>query len=160
MVAYNLATRTFSLPLQVSDPDKHHGTCVTHVPWCMPGSLISGFLCSQWRGNVPGIPSACATRNLAYLVKGPWCWPSPPAQYSGLNNGMIQTLCCQPIKWPSAGNDSRKEVSNPKPLFICRGLYESHTKSQQDCFHNDELQAYFRHVLITIDDPTGQYRIV
>ena len=23
-----------------NDPDMHHGTCVTHVPWCMPGSLI------------------------------------------------------------------------------------------------------------------------
>ena len=22
----------------VSDPDMHHGTCVTHVPWCMSGS--------------------------------------------------------------------------------------------------------------------------
>ena len=33
----------------VSDPDMHHGTCVTHVPWCMPGSLTSGFLWSWWR---------------------------------------------------------------------------------------------------------------
>ena len=23
---------TFSRPLQVGDPDMHHGTCVTHVP--------------------------------------------------------------------------------------------------------------------------------
>ena len=23
--------------------------------------------------NVPGIPGACATRNFAYLVRGPWC---------------------------------------------------------------------------------------
>ena len=28
----------------------HHGTCVTHVPWCMPGSLSSSFLLS-WRGG-------------------------------------------------------------------------------------------------------------
>ena len=28
---------TFSPPPRVSDPDKHHGTCMTHVPWCMPG---------------------------------------------------------------------------------------------------------------------------
>ena len=33
----------------VSDPDMHHGTCVTHVPWCMPGSLTSGFFGSRWR---------------------------------------------------------------------------------------------------------------
>ena len=26
----------FSSPPRVSDPDMYHGTCVTHVPWCMP----------------------------------------------------------------------------------------------------------------------------
>ena len=34
---------TFSPPPPFSDPDMHHGTCVTHVPWCMPGSLTSGW---------------------------------------------------------------------------------------------------------------------
>ena len=48
---------TFSPPPRVSDPDMHHGTCVTHVPWCMPGSLTSGFLWSRWRGV--GSPSSC-----------------------------------------------------------------------------------------------------
>ena len=33
----------------------HHGTCVTHVPWCMSGSLTRGD-----GENVPGIPGACA----------------------------------------------------------------------------------------------------
>ena len=42
---------TFSPPLRVSDPDMHHGTCVTHVPWCMPWSLTSSFLWNQWRGK-------------------------------------------------------------------------------------------------------------
>ena len=42
---------TFSPPPWVSDPDVHHGTCVTHVPWCMPGLLTSGFLWSRWRGK-------------------------------------------------------------------------------------------------------------
>ena len=50
----------------LSDPDKHHGTCVTHVPWCMSGSLTHGG-----GENVPGIPGACATRNFTYLVTGP-----------------------------------------------------------------------------------------
>ena len=40
---------TFSPPPRASDPDMHHGTCVTHVPWCMPGSLTSGWLWSRWR---------------------------------------------------------------------------------------------------------------
>ena len=39
----------------VSDPGMHHGTCVTHVPWCMSGSLTRGG-----GENVPGIPGACA----------------------------------------------------------------------------------------------------
>ena len=42
---------TFSPPPRVSDPDMHHGTFVSHVPWCMPGSLTSGFLWSRWRGK-------------------------------------------------------------------------------------------------------------
>ena len=42
---------TFSPPPRVSGPVRHHGTCVTHVPWCMSGSLTSGFLWSRWRGK-------------------------------------------------------------------------------------------------------------
>ena len=42
---------TFSLPLRFSDPDTHHGTCVTHVTWCMSGSLTRCFLWSRWRGK-------------------------------------------------------------------------------------------------------------
>ena len=38
----------FPLP-RVSDPDMHQGTCVTYVPWCMPGSLTSGFIWNRWR---------------------------------------------------------------------------------------------------------------
>ena len=42
---------TFSPPPRVSDPDMHHGTCVKHVPWCMPGSRNIFFLWSRWRGK-------------------------------------------------------------------------------------------------------------
>ena len=42
---------TFSPSPRVSDPDMHHGTCLTHVPWCMLGSLTSGFLWSRWQGK-------------------------------------------------------------------------------------------------------------
>ena len=46
---------TFSPPPRVSDPDMHLGTRVTHVPWCMPGSLTSGFIWRRWRG-FPAFP--------------------------------------------------------------------------------------------------------
>ena len=41
---------TFSPPPRVSNTDMHQGMCVTHVPWCMPGSLTSGFLWNPWLG--------------------------------------------------------------------------------------------------------------
>ena len=62
---------TFSPPPQVSVPDMHHGTYVTHVPWCMPGSLINGFLWLVGGGeNIPFIPGACTTHTFTYLVRG------------------------------------------------------------------------------------------
>ena len=49
---------TFSPSAQVSDPGMHHGTCVTHVPWCMPGSLTNGFLWNRRRGKTfPAFPA-------------------------------------------------------------------------------------------------------
>ena len=47
--------RRFQRRPLVSDPGMHHGTCVTHVPWCMSGSLTCGH-----GENVPGIPGTCA----------------------------------------------------------------------------------------------------
>ena len=49
----------------VSDPGMYNGTCVTRVPLCMSGSLTRGG-----GENVPGIPSACATRKFTYLQAG------------------------------------------------------------------------------------------
>ena len=48
----------------VSDPGMHHGTCVTHVPWCMSESPTGGG-----GENVPG---ACVTHKFTYLARGPW----------------------------------------------------------------------------------------
>ena len=69
----------------VSDPGMHHGTCVTHVPWCMSGLLTRGD-----GENVPGICGACATRNLTHLVRGPlYSMPNFGAAIS------INCLCMQ-----------------------------------------------------------------
>ena len=54
----------FSPPPRVSDPDIHHGTCVTHVPWYMPGSLTSGFLWSRRRGKT--FPAFSALRQQSF----------------------------------------------------------------------------------------------
>ena len=52
----------------VSDPGMHHGTCVTHVPWCMSGSLTCGG-----GANVPSITGACATRNFGIWQEAHAC---------------------------------------------------------------------------------------
>ena len=60
---------TFFPPPRVSDPDMHYGTCVTHVPWCMPGSLTSGFFWSRWRGKRFQHSRRVRTRNFTYLLR-------------------------------------------------------------------------------------------
>ena len=59
---------TFSPSPQVSDFDMHHGTCVTHVPWCMAGSLTSGFLWKRRRGKLSRLSRRM--RNLQFYVSG------------------------------------------------------------------------------------------
>ena len=55
-------------PPRVSDPDMHHGTCAMHVPWCMSGSLSSGFLWSRWWGKRS--QHARRMRNPQFCVSG------------------------------------------------------------------------------------------
>ena len=63
---------TFSPPPRVSDPDIHHGTCVTHLPQCMLDRWITVSFDVGDRENVPGIPGASATRKFTYLVRSQW----------------------------------------------------------------------------------------
>ena len=69
--------RRFQRKPLVSDPGMHHGTCVTHVPWCMSGSLA----CSE-RGKRSRHSRRMRTRNFAYLARGP---------YHNINSGSFKT---------------------------------------------------------------------
>ena len=59
--------RRFRRKPLVSEPGMHHGTCVTHVPWCMSGSLTCGG-----GENVLGIPGACAPAILRIWQEAHW----------------------------------------------------------------------------------------
>ena len=59
---------TFSPPPRVSNPDVHQCTCVTHVPWCMPGLLTSGYIRSHWRRKCSR--HSRRMRNTQYSVSG------------------------------------------------------------------------------------------
>ena len=83
------APGTFSPPPRVSDLDKHHGTCVTHVPWCMPGSLTSGFLCSRWRGKRSQHSRRMRNPIFAYLVRDPCRWYFRSKDRSSFSQGVV-----------------------------------------------------------------------
>ena len=74
--------RRFQRKLLVSDPGMHHGTCVTHVPWCMSGSLTCGD-----GENVPGIPGACAPAILRI-------WQEAHKKRSLDITRMNRSICC------------------------------------------------------------------
>ena len=53
-----------SPPPRVIDPDMHHGTCVTHVPWCTPGSVTRGFPLKSVVGKTfPAFPALAQPAN-------------------------------------------------------------------------------------------------
>ena len=71
----------------------HHSTCVTHVPWCMPGSLASGFLWSQWRRNRSR--HSRRMRNLQFYVSG-----KRSIAVHIIND--VLTICCLQLDMPFA----------------------------------------------------------
>ena len=78
----------------VSDPGMHHGTCVTHAPWCMSGSLTRGD-----GKNVPGIPGACAIRGFTHLARGP-CWRRFNYGMIGCENEvLVISATASPSRW-------------------------------------------------------------
>ena len=132
---------TFSPPPLVSDPDMHHGTSVTHVPWCMPGSLTSGFLWSLWRGNVSGIPGACATHNFTYLVRGP-ChqkWACCTCRGSHAKD------LCQISPW-FASNKKIREINHKNGNCCNIGETRSHIVHYtiSDCFYDPHFLSCCR----------------
>ena len=78
--------RRFQRKPLVSDPGMHHGTCVTHVPWCMSGSLTCGD-----GENIPGIPGACAPAILRI-------WKEAHSEHICFNNHLMH-VCYWWITW-------------------------------------------------------------
>ena len=94
---------TFSPPPRVSDPDMRHGTCVTHVPWCMPGTLTSGFLSSRRRGK-RSRHSRCML-NLQFYVLG----KRPMVRHQQPHSSTTQT--CELTSSPHIHSDVHNTVT-------------------------------------------------
>ena len=82
---------TFSPPQRVSDPDLHHGTCVTHVSWCMPGSLTSVSFEVGGGGKRSRHSQRMRNPQFTYLARGPLFVVRALA--SGIHGILIPLLC-------------------------------------------------------------------
>ena len=96
---------TFS---RVSNPDVHHGTCMTHEPRCMPGSLTSGFLWSCWR--VKRSRHSRRMPNPQFYVSG-----KRPMEWRQLNSKLKPALGC--YQFYTKGKSAVRYMSK-KNLFI------------------------------------------
>ena len=85
--------RRFQRKPLVSDPGMHHGTCVTHVPWCMSGSLTCGD-----GENVPGIPRACVPAILRIWQEAHGLVPSYGQFIMLIHTGSIIYIRTQELK--------------------------------------------------------------
>ena len=100
----------FSPPPRVSYPEMHNGTCVTHVPWCMPGSLTSGFLWSRWRGN--------RSRH-SRRMRNPQFYVSVKRPIAGISK---MKLAIQLLEVIEMANRSNLKVSSCD-VYICQGIH-------------------------------------
>ena len=120
-----------SPPPRVSDSDMHHGTCVTHLPWCMAGSLTGGFHWSLWREkrsrHSQHMRNIC---NFAYLVRGPWSYPyvltRPRSFDEGKFRDLYSYLCVlkSSVIWPSAFKNTKINPCNWKHFSLTLWMYE------------------------------------
>ena len=95
---------TFSPPPLVSDPDMHHDTCLTHVPWCMPWSLTSDFLWNRWRGKRSQYSRRM--RNPQFCVYGkrpmdqrPWNWMQHSSSKTHIGLTLVHIGLCRCCGW-------------------------------------------------------------
>ena len=115
---------------KASDPGMNHGTCVTHVPWCMSVSLTRGD-----GENVPSISGACTTHNFTYLVRGPYTVNLVYA-FSFLSM-VLPKQCKKDVPWTTC-----------LQCTCLQSLYIPHTVTGTRCFiitskHNGHVFAAF-----------------
>ena len=127
----------------VSDPNMHHGTCATHVPWCMSGSLTRGqgkrsrhsrrmhnpqFYVSGKRPK-PLITTSQTAIGIAQR------WPNVATTMPTLDQRLVNRHCClgfySILQSPCCLLHTIYGVS-------CRRQWRMHTKHQFSC-----LQIYY-----------------
>ena len=157
---------TFPPPLRASDPDMHHGTCLTHVPWCMPGSLTRGILNSRWRGKCSR--HSWCMRNPRFYVSGkrPMYWYRYLAARSSMMvilRVIVSPKLCHPMMTSSNGSIFRVtgilcgEFTGPRWISLTQAsdtelwyffdlrLSQQLSKQWRRCWFETTLSSIWRH---------------
>ena len=102
-----------------------HACAVMHV----------GIANQRWRGNLPGIPGACATRNFRYLIRGPYCnftlFTLCRALFI-LFNSLTNRQNCQNFQHCHLSFLERKTFQPPRQMYQCLGMWEAKFHLWQD----------------------------
>ena len=131
---------------RVSDPSLHHGTCVTHVPWCMSGSLTRGG-----GENVPGIPGACA---ILQICQEAHCLHSTPRVEAPVPLSSWYCLKC----W--FGADRQQAITRINAAKILMRLQESMGyKTNRSAGHHVVCSDDSIKILSTVQDKYNQYKL-
>ena len=97
-----LRHRQFAPP-RISDPVMYHGTCVTHVPWCMPGSLTSWFDWNWWREKRSQHSRRMRNPQFNVSCKRPKKWNAVRRnfrlQFIQLQHAALKLLCTVSFRW-------------------------------------------------------------
>ena len=117
---------------RVSDPDMRHGTCVTNVPWYMPGSLTCGFIWSRAGKTFPTL-QAHAQPAILRIWSEAHSWKHP---FGGERTAHCDKLNLKVASRAPQGNVDAS-LSYRNMLSACKWIYVSLF------FHLRELNHYF-----------------
>ena len=100
----------------VSDPSMHHGTCMTHVPWCMPGSIIRGA-----GKTFPAFPSHEQHAILRIWQEAHWDGSWSLSLFCECSRGNFECGNFRPISAKCSG--ANLSTANTAPMRLSREEY-------------------------------------
>ena len=101
----------------IRNPGMHHGTCVTHVPWCMSGSLTCGGRGKRSRhSRRMHNPQFYVSGKRPMVARMSWlcsrCWWAPWTSKCNVTDA-----CCDKVTYPGREPPSRTTLSWSKIML-------------------------------------------
>ena len=120
-------------------------TCITACAWLMCRDACRGrYLPVSFEvgcgDNVPGIPGACTTRNVTYLVRGPCLKIKPYILIANLisifNNFIVSNFNHCPVVWMFTSKSSLNKLENIQKRalrFVCNDFVSKYSELLEKC---------------------------